>query len=119
MVEKFNEILNKIEATKGSVALFALIKMDEMVNRWTVVFSAAWSNPENRTDTFDTVRKEIIKSVSPEELEEIARLAIFYRGEHIVEELLKYNSGTILENQKVNGNMVHYAQIIKSDPAAV
>jgi hypothetical protein len=118
MVDKFKTILHNIESSKGSIALFALIKMDDFINKWTVVFSAAWSNPENRTETFNMIREEITKIVTPEELEEIARLAIYYRGEHIVEELLKYQSGAVLENQKVNGNMVHYADIVKSDANA-
>ncbi len=118
MVEKFKKILSDIESAKGKVAIFALLKMDEFVDKWTVVFSASWANDTNRDEIFQLIRKETIDNLTAEEVAEIARIAIFPKTEHFIEELLQYQAGTKIENRAVNGNKVHYAEIIKSDKEA-
>ncbi len=117
MVEKFTKILESIEERKGRVTLFAILKMDEFLDRWTVVFCAPWSTNENRDEIFEMIRKEIMKTLSPEETGEIASIAMYAKTDHLVAELIKFQSGTTFENRKINGNKVHYAQIIKSDPS--
>ena len=42
MVEKFRQILVKILNEKGDINLFAILKMDEFTDRWTVLLSAPW-----------------------------------------------------------------------------
>ena len=115
MVEKFKTILQRIEQENGNVSLFALLKMDEFIDKWTIVFSAGWAVPERREEIFKKMKDIIVEVLSSEELQEVARLAIYPKEEHIVEELLQYQSGTVIENQKINGNTVHYANIIKAD----
>lgn len=115
MVEKFQKILENIEKVKGDITIFALLKMDEFVDKWTVVFSASWATDMNRTEVFEMIRKEIIETLTSEEVGEIARIAIHPKTEHFIQELLQYKSGTTIENQKINGNTVHYARIIKSE----
>ncbi len=114
MLEKFKEIIEKIEEEKSEVTIFALLKMDEFVDKWTIVFCAPWANDENREEVFNIIRKNIIDSLSPEEVSEIARIAIYPETEHLIQELMQFKSGSIIENEKVNGNTVHYANIIKS-----
>jgi len=118
MVEKFQKILESIEKTKSSVIVFALLKMDEFVDKWTVVFCASWATDANRTEVFEIIRKEIRATLTPEEVGEIARIAIYPKTEHFIQELLQYKSGTTIENEKINGNTVHYAHIIKSEVEA-
>jgi len=115
MVEKIKKILENIEKAKGAVIVFALLKMDEFVDKWTVVFCASWANESNRPETFEMIRKEIIDSLTPEEVSEIDRIAIYPETEHFIQELLQYKSGTVIENKQINGNVVHYAHIIKSE----
>lgn len=115
MVEKFKTILENIEKANGNVIIFALLKMDEFVDRWTVVFCASWATDTNRAEIFEIIRKEIIRTLSPEEVGEIARIAIYPKTEHFIQELLQYKSGTTIENKQINGNTVHYADIIKSE----
>jgi hypothetical protein len=119
MVEKFQKILENIEKAKGSVVIFALLKMDEFVDKWTVVFCASWATDINRTEVFEMIRKQITDTLRPEEVSEIARIAIYPKTEHFIQELLQYKSGTTIENKKINGNTVHYAHIIKSEEMIV
>jgi hypothetical protein len=119
MVDKFETILQKIEQARGAVSLFALLKMDEFVDKWTVILSAPWTIPENRDAIFEEVRNLIITDLNTDELNEVSRLAIYGIEEHIVDELLNYQSSArINEPTKINGNMVHQAIIIKSQRPA-
>ncbi len=114
MIEKFKAILDSIEKEKGSVTIFALLKMDEFIDKWTVVICASWATDENRSEIFEFVRQEIITALTPEEVSEVARIAIYPETEHFIQELINYKSGTVIKDKKVNGNVVHYANIIKS-----
>jgi hypothetical protein len=116
MVEKFITILGNIEKEKGQVVLLALLKMDEIFDKWTIVFCADWSVESNRMETFEFIRGEILRNLNTSEISEIARIAIYPRNEHLISELLKYQSGVELKDQKVNGNIIHCAHIIKSNP---
>lgn len=115
MVEKFQTILQRIENQRGPVTLLALLKMDEVVDKWTVVFCAPWATDNNRADSFEAIRQEIINALTPEEIEEVARIGIFPQTDHLIQELLQYQSGTELKDKKINGNYVHLARIIKSN----
>jgi hypothetical protein len=115
MVEKFKKILENIERANGAVSIFALLKMDEFVDKWTVVFCAPWATDDNRSDVFEKIRTEIVSALTPEEIGEIARIAIYPNTEHFIQELMQYKADTIIENKKINGNTVHYANIIKSE----
>ncbi len=117
MIEKFKQILDRIEVVRGEVAVFALLKMDEFVDKWTVVFCASWATDVNRAEVFEMIRLKIIEILTPEEVGEIARIAIYPKTEHFIQELMRYKSGDTFENAKINGNTVHYANIIKSKNA--
>lgn len=114
MVEKFKTILDSIETERGTVAVFALLKMDDFIDKWTIVISAPWATDENRHEVFELIRKKIIDTLTPAEVGEIARIAIYPKDEHLIQELSQYKSGAIVENKRINGNDVHYASIIKS-----
>jgi len=116
MVEKFKLILKKIEEQKGKTRLFAILKMDDITDKWTVILSAPWTSEENHMEDFIFLRKLMIESFSKEEMATIARIGIFAKQDHIVEELLKYQEGSIInQDEKVNGNIVHEAFILASD----
>lgn len=116
MIEKFKTILNNLEKT-GPVSLLALLKMDDILDKWTIVFSATWATTEKRSEVFELIRREILNNLDPQEISEIARIAIYQKNEHLIEELLKYQTGVELKDQKINGNMVHCANIIRSNPS--
>lgn len=116
MVEKFKQLLEEIIKEKGNVYLFAILKMDEFTDKWTVILSAPWINNTNIRDNFVYLRKIMIKSFNNEEMALIARLGVYTKDEHIVGELLKYNEGaTINEEVKLNGSIIHEAHILASN----
>lgn len=119
MVEKFKQILKRIEDSRGTAMLFVLAKMDDIVDKWSVIISASWSTPVHRDSIFEELRKDIIATLSDEEILQMSRLWIFEPTEHLVEELLKYKTDTVLKNTQVNGNIFHEAFIIKSETPIV
>lgn len=115
MVEEFKQILEELQNKKGTVSLFAILKMDEFTDKWTVIISAPWINTATKNEVFALIRNLMIQKFTPEEMATVARLGIFPTDEHIVQELLKYKEGaTISEDEKVNGNIVHNAHILAS-----
>lgn len=118
MVEKFIEILRAIEARRGPVTLFALLRMDEFLDKWTVVISAPWASQQNRAEVFEELRNSISTKLSEPEKSEIARIGIFPREEHLIEDLLRFKAGQTLRDVRVNGNQMHLAHIIASNQLA-
>ena len=43
----------------------------------------------------------------------VARIGIFSKSEHLIELLLQYKKGAVIENEKINGNVVHQAYIFR------
>lgn len=117
MVEKFKKILSDIEQEKGEVILFAIIKTDDLSDKWSVIFCATWATTENRSDTFKFIQDIFIKNLTVEENESIARIGIYDKGEYIVKSLLAFNSGfEIKEETRINGFTTRTGFIIKSNP---
>jgi len=116
MVEKFRQILEEIKKQKGDVYLFAILKMDEFTDKWSVILSAPWINNNNVRENFVFLREIMIRNFSNEEMASIATLGVFTKDEHIIEELLKYKEGTMINEQvKINGNIIHEAYILASN----
>lgn len=99
---------------KGEVALFALMKMDDLTDKWTVILSAPWAK-ESDVGIFKYILNLIKSELSVEELPEIARVSIFPKTDHFVELLLKYKSGATITDQKLNGNQIHEGYILESN----
>lgn len=117
MVEKFKTILNEIVSTKGQVYLFALTKMDDLTDKWSVVLAAPWLKEYDKA-SFNFILEIMQKYLTSEEMNSIARLGIFSKEEHLIDELMKFKGGSVIENQKINGNWVHLAYIIESNQHA-
>ncbi len=116
MVERFRLILDEIVRQKGPVRLFAILKMDELTDKWTVILSAPWVIESTLRDDFIFLRNLMIVKFNNEEMATVARLGIFTKDEHIIEELLKYKEGSVIEgDEKINGSVVHEAYILASD----
>lgn len=115
MVEKFREILRSIVAAHADVYLFALLQMDEFIDKWSVIVSAPWIDDSNRQEVFEEIRHLMVTHLSAEEIVSIARLGIFNRDEHLISELLKLEAGARIEDQPINGNIVHKGHILASN----
>lgn len=115
MVDKFKTILDEIKRSKGEVVLFALMRMDDLADRWTIVLSAPWAK-EGNPDIFKYILNLVKFALSPEEFATIARISIFPKTDHFIELLLKYSNGALIANEKINGNQIHEGYIIESNP---
>lgn len=113
LITKLREILTDLEK-KGGAYLFAILKMDDITDRWTAVFSASWVTALNRGEAFATLRGYILSKLSPEELSTFARIAIFLKDDHFVDLMLeKYRTDDYINSdEKINGNLVHEGYIL-------
>ncbi len=118
MVEKFQKILNKIQSEKGSVVLFGIFKMDEFTDKWSVVFSAQWALGENKNTAFAYLIDLIKSNLNSEESDSIARVGISQPDEHLMDLLLNFKTGTRIQEQAVNGNIIHDGYILASNRPA-
>ena|SRR5258708_27528703 len=115
MVDKFNKLLAKIklDESKKVITLFAIAKMDDITDRWTVILCAPWASGQK---TFEYMRKLIVDELSSEELSSIARLSVFDKNTSLVQGLLKYATGTSIDEEtKINGNIIYSAHILESN----
>jgi hypothetical protein len=118
MVEKFNDILKKIIAEKGSVLVFAIIKMDEIIDKWLIIFSANWVTTENSTETFNYLRNIIISSLTADEVNLMSGLGIYTKDEHLIQLMTKsisvQDGDVYLKDTALNGYKIHEAHIFQS-----
>lgn len=118
MVEKFKEILREIKKDKGHVTVFAIIKMDEITDKWSVILSAPWTETQNTTENFNYLRGLLLKYLSSDDFSTIARLGIFTNDEHLIQLILKaiaVQDGEVnLKDTTLNGYKIHEAYIFES-----
>jgi hypothetical protein len=117
MVEKFKQLLGIMIGAKGPVTLFAIVKMDDLTDKWTVMLCAPWADEAHSQEAFGYLYDLIQKHFTDEEKNSIARIGVFNKKEHLIELMLRYKKDAVIENEKINGNRVHQAYIIESDSA--
>jgi hypothetical protein len=115
MVEKFRTILAKIIQAKGAVTFFGIMKMDDLVDKWSVVLCAPWATEATHDETFRYILDLIRENVEAAELNSIARISIFSKEEHLIQLLLQFKKDAVIENQKINGNLIHQAYVLESN----
>lgn len=117
MVDKFKTILDEIKK-KGTIDLFAILKMDDLTDKWSIFLCAPWIDENNRKDVFADIIKLLKKNLVKEEISTVARIVISSKDDHLIQELIKFDSGTVLGGEssvKVNGNTIHEAYILESN----
>lgn len=118
MVEKFNSILLEIQRDKGIVNVFAIIKMDEITEKWSVVFCAPWVEQQNGAEVFNYLRELLLRHLSSEEVSTISRLSIFSKNDPLIQLILRAvrveNSNVNLIDTTLNGFKIHEAHIFES-----
>jgi hypothetical protein len=115
MVEKLRTIVIALKKDNKPFWIFAILKMDELIDKWSLVVAAPWITPENHNEIFGLILNQIKNSLEPSELATIARLSLLNKNDHLIEELLKRASGTEIREEKINGNIVHQGTIIESN----
>ena len=115
MVDKFKTILSKIIQEKGPVTFFGVMRMDDLVDKWSVVLCAPWATETNHDAIFRYVLELMRVDMQSNELNSIARISIFSKNEHLIQLLLQFKKDAVVENQKINGNLIHQAYILESN----
>lgn len=115
MVEKFKTILAKMIGEKGNVTFFGIMRMDDLVDKWSVILCAPWATESNHDQMFRYVLDLIKNNFEATELNAIARISIFSKEEHLIQLLLQFKKDAVIENQKINGNIIHQAYILESN----
>lgn len=115
MVEKFKKILEKISNEKGEVNFFGIFKMDEFTDKWSVVFCAEWLEKNKTSDFFDYFIKLIRKNLTDDESKTIARVGLFSIDEHLIDLLLAHKADSRIQDQPVNGNIIHDGYVLASN----
>jgi hypothetical protein len=116
MVDEFKKVLTEFEAQNSPVCVLALLKMDDLIDKWSIFLAAPWINNENNRATFKSFLTAMEKNVSHENLHNIGRIGIFSNEEHLAEELMNFKEGAVLKDQKINGNMIYEGYVIASRP---
>ncbi len=113
MVDKFQTVLNQITSKYGNVSLFVVMKMDELIDKWTVIISADWITDQNRAEIFNSVASVLTSIFTSEEMSTIARLGILVKSHYIAQEFLKKYQGTAtIKEEQVNGFKVHEGYVL-------
>lgn len=121
MVEKkLEKILNKIKEDRGSVRLFAIIKVgEEATDKWSLVLSGDWVNESNLNTNFGYIFGLLSRYLTDDEKSSIARIGIFTEDEKLVQLItntvtVEAGSTAHLKENKFNGYYIHEAYIFES-----
>src|SRR3989344_5503430 len=80
MLEKFRTIFNSLSVKgRNPVALFAIMKMDDLEDKWTVIYAdeSSSSSEQEKNLIFSFILNEMKKILSAEELNQIARISVY------------------------------------------
>lgn len=114
LLNKFNEIVNAAESDGKGLSLFAVAKLDNTSDGWSIISKPEIDSIESRRELFKYFVDMLVKKLTPQELADIARVGVFPLSEHLVEDILKYKKGHLVESFPANGNIVHEAYILES-----
>ena len=119
MVEKIKKVIDILAADNKPVWLAALLKMDEFVDKWSLIISAPWINTQNIQESFEKITDLLKRELDSGEISTIARVGLLPKSEHLAEELLTKQEGVLLKDAQINGNKVHEGYIIVAKPNLV
>lgn len=114
-LENYNKVLSRFTQNHGKpMILFAVLKMDELIDKWSIILSADWINTENNREIFNDLINILQEELNKEQLNEVARIVFYSSDEHLVQLMLKqFREGQhIEEDAKVNGNVIHEGYIV-------
>jgi hypothetical protein len=77
VLENYKKVLADFLTASGEsdVTLFAVLKMDEFLDKWSVITSMSWVNESNRSIVFSRLIDALQRNLSSEELSEVARIS--------------------------------------------
>lgn len=115
-INNLEKVIQRLKNDGKSMWLFTVFKMDEVLDKWSIIISAPWLTEENRIEMFNYIVGVLREYLSEKDLSSIARLGLLQKSDHLVSELLERNSKEDLKETQVNGNMIHEGHILVCDP---
>lgn len=114
--DKLQSVLDQYEKNHDNgINLFAILKMDDLIDKWSIVIAADWMTPDLYSQVFNDFAVLLQNNLDQDESNSIARLGISSTTEHLISELLKYKTGDEIPDGKINGNTIYEGHVIKSD----
>lgn len=103
-LEKLKKILVDLESEKGPILVFALFLRVDPLEKWDIVISASWLDP-NDISSYKIISEKIQKNLSPTELVQLARIVILANDDPVV--LFLQNSQSVLNGHfgEVSGDI--------------
>lgn len=119
MVDKFLKIIREIKDVKGDVELFAILKMDNITDKWSVICAANWINETNRREQFSFILNIMDKFLSIEEKTSIARVGLMPMDNYFTESFMSAFNITeavrpvYVKSTQVNGSYIEEGYIFE------
>lgn len=115
MVENIKKVASELTQRRNDVCLFAILKMDDLVEKWSVVISGSWEDTEDkRKEVFSTIQELMSTYLTVDERGSVARIAIYPMDDNLIRNLVNFSKGALIENQKINGNFVFKGFVLES-----
>ena len=113
MLEKMSKICEIYQDGNDNVRLFAVLKMDDLVDKWSVIIATDKNQTQDeRREEYAKISKLLTEKLEASEIRDIARIGFFDMSTHLIEESSKYQAGSKIEKTKVNGNFVYEGYIL-------
>jgi hypothetical protein len=118
-LDKYTAMADELRGLK-EVKFFAAIKMDDITDRWSLVFGLIGAkNLDKRKKVFDTIRKIIVANLDKEEMQNVARIGLFSTTDHLVKDLKRFPENELISKVKANGNFIHEGYVLISSNSQV
>ena len=116
-LEKIEQMLSRLEEKFGEVQLFAIFKMDEVTDKWSIIVGATWADDTKRREAFSFLIEQMREHLDDEEKYSIARIGVISSQDHLIKLMLdEFRTGDVVSSdRKVNGNVVHEGHVLKSE----
>lgn len=113
-INKYRGLTEDLRAVKG-VEFFAVVKMDDLTDRWSLVFGLLGAKDlDKREKVFTKIRDIIIEHLSQEDMQDIARISLFATTEHLIKDLMGYAENEDIKDVRANGNFIHNGHVFIS-----
>lgn len=114
ILTKFSVLKTDLASVK-EIRFLAVVKMDDLTDRWSLLFGLYDSKSlDARKALFTRIRNIVVERLSDEDMQNIARIGLFDETDHIVSDLLKFTEDEELINVKANGNIIHEGIVVIS-----
>lgn len=124
MVNDLINVIAVIEAEYGPLSLFAILKMDDVADRWSLAVAAQWiddlKSETKRDAIFDRIFDQIATELTQTDAESIVRIGLLSLNSHLGQGLVEYTNKiqddfVEIRDKQINGNTIHHGIIFRTN----